>query len=380
MKRGAAALAGLAALALVAGGCGGQESGAGGDARLSVYVSVPLDGPRGADGRAIADGARLALADARGRAGAFRVRAVYLDDTEAGEWSLARSAANARRAAQDAAAIGYIGELDSGATRASLPITNQAEIVQVSPGSTAVDLTRLPSAGGLDPDRLRPGDRETFARVVPDDEVQARAAAVWASRMGAERVGVASDGSRFGAVLEDAFLRQAAESGLGSGEGGGSDLVYYAGEPAGFATAMRGIPPRPVIGSDALLGSALLGPASGVADRLHVTSPFQDPSLLPARGRAFARSYRRRFGCPLQPAAAYGYEAMALLLDAIRRAGGEGDERGSVADEVLSTTGRRSVLGTYSIDGNGDTTLDTVSGYRIADGLPVFPVRLRAPR
>ncbi len=67
---------------------------------------------------------------------------------------------------------------------------------------------------------------------------------------------------------------------------------------------------------------------------------------------------------------------MGLLLDAIRRAGGDGDDRGAVADEVLSTQDRRSVLGTYSIDGNGDTTLDGVSGYRVSDGLPVFPVEL----
>ena len=71
---------------------------------------------------------------------------------------------------------------------------------------------------------------------------------------------------------------------------------------------------------------------------------------------------------------------MGLLLDAIRRAGSNGSDRGAVIDEVLSTRDRRSVLGTYSIDGDGDTTLDSVSGYRISDGLPVFPVKLTAPR
>ena len=91
------------------------------------------------------------------------------------------------------------------------------------------------------------------------------------------------------------------------------------------------------------------------------------------------RTYRRQFGTA-NPAAAYGYESMALLLDAIHRAGPSGDDRNAVIDEVLSTHDRHSVLGTYSIDGNGDTTLDTVSGYRISDGLPVFPVKLEAPR
>ncbi|MDQ2939390.1 MAG: branched-chain amino acid ABC transporter substrate-binding protein, partial [Actinomycetota bacterium] len=67
-------------------------------------------------------------------------------------------------------------------------------------------------------------------------------------------------------------------------------------------------------------------------------------------------------------------------LDAIRRAGPSGDDRHAVIDEVLSTHDLHSILGSYSIDGNGDTTLDTVSGYRVADGLPVFPVALKAPR
>ncbi len=261
-------------------------------------MSGPLEGPRAATGRAIADGARLALSRARGRAGQIRVRGVYLDDTEDGDLSLARTAANARRATADVTAIGYIGELDSGSTRVSLPITNQAGIAQVSAGSTAVDLTRLPPVGDARPERLLPSEDETFARVVPDDEVQARAAAVWAERMGASRVGVVSDGSQFARVLERSFLEQAARSGLGSGEGSGVDLIYYAGEPAGFAEALRGLPPRPVIGSDALISPAFLRSAAPEADRLYLTSPFLDPELLPPAGQRFLRAFRAPFWAP----------------------------------------------------------------------------------
>lgn len=374
-----AALAGAAAL-LAAAGCADEREVEGGDGTLTIYVSSPLSGPRAAAGRAIADGARLALAQARGRAGGIRVRGIYLDDTEGGEFSLARTAANARRAAADVTTIGYVGDLDSGATRVSLPITNQAGIAQVSPGSTAVDLTRLPPVGGLRPERLLPSDRETFARVVPDDEVQARAAALWAKQMGASRVGVVSDGSQFSRVLSRSFLDQATRSGLGSGEGGGADLIYYAGEPAGFADALRGLPPRPVIGSDALVSPAFLRSSALASDRLFLTSTFLDPELLPAPGQRFLRAYGARFGRPAAPAAAYGYEAMALLLDAIRRAADDGDSRDAVVDELLATPERQSVLGTYTIDANGDTTLDAVTGYRVADGLPVFPERLRGPR
>jgi branched-chain amino acid transport system substrate-binding protein len=382
VNRRGAAIAWVSVLALAVGGCAG-EGGSGGMARgetLTVYVSAPLHGERGVEGRAIVDGAKLALAEAGGKVGGLRVQAAYLDDTRGGHWNLARTADNARRAAEDATAIGYIGDLDSGATRASLPITNQAEMVQVSPASTAVDLTRLPPVGNANPDRYQPGDRETFARVVPADDVQARAAALWAKRQGAKRVGFVTDGSAFGEILARAFDQEAARLGLGSGEGGGVDLVYYAGERDGFAKAMRGVPPRPIIGSDALLDPAFLRAAVLFADRLYVTSPFLDPSLLPPRGQSFLREYRKQFGHAAHPAAAYGYESTQLLLDAIRRAGDDGDDRHAVIDEVLSTQDRHSALGAYSIDGNGDTTLDAVSGYRVSDGLPVFPVKLDAPR
>jgi hypothetical protein len=53
-----------------------------------------------------------------------------------------------------------------------------------------------------------------------------------------------------------------------------------------------------------------------------------------------------------------------VVLDSIRRAGSTGDQRQPVIDAFFETTGRTSVLGTYSIDPFGDTTLDRMTGYR----------------
>jgi branched-chain amino acid transport system substrate-binding protein len=394
--RRAAAIASIAALALAAAGCADSGDGPG-EATLTVYVSVPREGSRAVEGRAVADGARLALSEAGGRVGELRVRAVVLDGTDDGEWSLARTAANARRAAEDTSAIGYLGDVDSGATRVSLPITNQAGIAQISPASTAVDLTRLPPVGA-DPERYRPSDRQTFARVVPDDEVQAAAAASWARRLGARRASVVADGTVYGRTVADAFSEAAQRVGIAvqrtrTGKQGTEglpvdlraerpDVVYLAATPVAAPPLLVSSRSTgaPVIGPDALIDPAFMRGAAASAGRLYLTSPFIDPIQLPSRGQRFARSYRRQVGRAPVPAAAYGYEAMALLLDAIRRAGAEGDERGAVIDELLSTSDRRSVLGTYSIDGNGDTTLDGVSGYLVADGVPAFPVELRPPR
>jgi branched-chain amino acid transport system substrate-binding protein len=173
---GRALLAGALALLLVLPGCGDEDSGRGGGT-VAVYVSVPLTGERAAEGRAVVAGAREALADADGRAGGFEVRGVYMDDTgDTGRWDMSTTGENARRAVEDASAVGFIGDLDSGATRISLPITNQADLVQVSPGATAPDLTRRVSAE-LEPGRYRPSDEQTFARLVPAGEPVAVCAA-----------------------------------------------------------------------------------------------------------------------------------------------------------------------------------------------------------
>jgi branched-chain amino acid transport system substrate-binding protein len=191
---------------------------------------------------------------------------------------------------------------------------------------------------------------------------------------------VVNDGTDFGRGLGLEFRHAAASLGLAVGPVANADLVYYGGSPGGIVAAPPVAPGASVIGSDALLSPALLRSMTAISSRLYVTSPFIDPLLLQPQGQRFRRGYRQRFRRSPNPAAAYGYESMALLLDAIRRAGGDGDDRHAVIDEVLSTQDRHSVLGTYSIDGNGDTTLDSVSGYRISDGLPVFPVELKAPR
>jgi branched-chain amino acid transport system substrate-binding protein len=70
---------------------------------------------------------------------------------------------------------------------------------------------------------------------------------------------------------------------------------------------------------------------------------------------------------------------MAVVLDAIRRAGDSGDQRDSVVGAFFDTHDRRSVLGTYSIDDVGDTTLDRLAGYTVSGGRPVFERTLRAP-
>jgi hypothetical protein len=151
-------LAGLAAIAALAiAGCAASGGGVSSDAPLAVYFSVPLSGPAAAKGKEIAAAAEKALATAGGKAGSHPIELRVLDDTGgAAGWSPVATAANARQANEDASTIAYIGDLDEGASRTSLPITNLADIAQIvlgpiPNGLNVSNLVDAPSVHGADP-------------------------------------------------------------------------------------------------------------------------------------------------------------------------------------------------------------------------------------
>src|SRR3954465_9846172 len=125
------------AAALLAGCGGGHETTARAPPAgpLTVYVSVPRQGVERGAGKAVAAGARQALADARRRAGGREIRLVQLDAAtpQGPSWDPAAGEANAKRAADDPTTIAYIGELDEGGSAVSVPVTNQAGVLQISP-------------------------------------------------------------------------------------------------------------------------------------------------------------------------------------------------------------------------------------------------------
>jgi hypothetical protein len=153
-------LAGLAAIAAFAiTGCAASGGGVASDAPLAVYLSVPLGGPRAEQGKEIAAAAETALADAGGKTGGHPSELKVLDDTGGTNgWTAVAAAANARQANEDASTIAYVGDLDEGASRTSLPITNLADIAQIVlgpvPGGLDVaNLVDAPSVHGDDPGR-----------------------------------------------------------------------------------------------------------------------------------------------------------------------------------------------------------------------------------
>jgi branched-chain amino acid transport system substrate-binding protein len=402
-----AAVLAIAASSVLLTACGGDQSNGGkvkGDT-LTVFSSLPLQGPETERAKSILDAEKLALDQAGGKAGEFKVNFSFVSDADSNGgkpgWNPDRTADNARKAVEDLRTIAYVGELDSGASAVSVPITNEAGFAQISPGSTSVGLTKgIPGAEKGEPDKFYPSGERNFVRVVPADDVEASAAATWARKLGARTAFVLGDRSVEGDGLAELFRVAAGKAGLRVvGEDrmdprakdyrdlgdkiakARPDAVFFGGGVESNAGALwrdlhDAVPAARLIGTHDLLTPAFYGTLGAAERQTYLTSVAQDPSQLPARGKRFVRDYRRAFGADPDPFAAYGYTAMSVLLDAIKRAGGAGRDRERVIRELFDTDDYDSVVGKISIDDNGDTNLDRLSGYRIRNGRPAEPTAL----
>ena len=390
----------LAALALVVAGCSTPGSGIQAGEHVTIYVSMPLRGAEAVEGRDVVGGAKLALADAHGKVGELAVRAVYLDDTAGrgarARWSPAVAAANARQASEDSTAIAYLGDFDSGASRFSVPITNEARMLQISPASGAVDLVQpFLGAGDQLPEDVQPTGERTFGRVIPSDAVQAEAAAVlgeaaWRPqrRRAVGRVAVRRHdghgiqaGGKWPAPHRTApggppVLRRHGRRRSPAGQASGLPVLADHTDRLRRDVRSGSLSPDPRGGLQLSADPGRRGRAARRARDLCRAGP--GAAAGPPAGGSCAPS-TARYGLEPGRYAAYGYEAMAVALDSIRRAGDKGDDRDSVVDAFFDTQDRASVLGTYSIDEVGDTTLTALAGYRVSDGRPVFANPLRVP-
>ncbi len=221
MFRTASAGALAAMLALAGAGCGGGGSAAG-DATLAVYVSTPLSGPDAADGLAVSQGARSALAQAGGEVAGVTVEAMVLDSGPGAsvseptdeEADPARAAVNARMATQDSTAIAYIGELDSATTFTSLPITNDARMLQISSSADAVELVAPFEGSDEIPPETQPSGARTFGTLAAL-EGEPRAAGAEAMALVLDSIERAGDPLDRASVVEAFLATGERESPLG---------------------------------------------------------------------------------------------------------------------------------------------------------------------
>jgi branched-chain amino acid transport system substrate-binding protein len=406
----------VAALAMGVGACGddddegGGGSEGGGEAKsVTIYSSLPLQGASRPQTTAMVNGIKLALEQAGNKAGDFSVTYESLDDStaQAGSWTPEATTSNARKAAQDDSTAVYIGEFNSGASAVSIPILNEAGVPQISPANTAVGLTSdEPGANPGEPDKYYPTGARTYTRIVPKDTIQGAALATVMKEDGCTKVQLTNDKEVYGAGLASNIESAAEAQGLEiiandaidknapnyrslaqKAKGAGADCFVYSGITANNAVQLykdfsAALPNAKLYGPDGVAESGFADPKEGgipadVAAKVKVTVATLSPDEYPPEGQEFFTQFEEKYGEPNpDPYAIYGYEAMRLALDAIERSGT--GEKEDIVKALFDTQDRSSVLGTYSIDENGDTTLTDYGVYTIDGGELTFDSTIKA--
>ncbi len=389
------------------GGGGGGQTASG--TTLTIYSSLPLQGTSKEQSEAVINGEKLALKQVGSKVGKYKLKYVSLDDSTAqnpGTADEGQTAQNARKAVQDKSTIFYLGEFNSGGTKVSLPILNKAGIPQISPSNTAVGLTT--NEAGADPgepQKYYPTKRRTYARVVPKDTIQGAALATTMKEDGCKSVHIFNDKTTYGAGLARNVQGAAEKQGIRVTGNDGTDKnapnyrslatrinadCFVGSGVTGenyvqvFKDVAAAQPDIKLYGPDGVAEEAFTNEKKGgipkeVADRTKVTVATLSAEELKKRGAAqadqFFQDFEAEYGqAQPDPYAIYGYETMALALDTLKAVGNKANDRAAVVDQLINNTkNRESVLGTYSIDKNGDTTLTDYGLYTInAAGEPEF--------
>ena len=392
------------------GGDSGDSGGDGGGSSVNVYSSLPLQGASRPQTTAMVEGIKLALEQNKGKAGQTTVKYTSLDDStaQAGTWTPEATSANARKVAQDDAAVAYIGEFNSGASAISIPILNEVPIAQISPANTAVGLTSdEPGADKGEPDKYYPTGTRHYMRIVPKDTIQGAALASLMSEDGCKSAYILNDKEVYGAGLARNIESAAGEIGLevAGNEGidpkapnfrsqaatvksSGADCFVFSGITANGAVQLykdvsaAGI--TKLYGPDGVAESGFADPKEGgipanVAKNVQVSVATLSPDEYPPEGRKFFSDFEAKYGeANPDPYSIYGYEAMKLVLDTCEELGADCADKQAMIDALFQTKGRESVLGTYDIDENGDTTLTDYGIYTIDGGELSFEKTIQA--
>jgi branched-chain amino acid transport system substrate-binding protein len=363
--------------------------------QLTVYTSLPLRGPQAPQARQLIQGMKLAFAERKGEIDGYHIRMNSRDDTGAnGNWDDGQVADNARVAIRDPTAVAYVGEMDSGASALSIPILNEAGVLQVSPTSGYAGLTRKGVVQG-EPDKYYPSGKRTFARTAPSDHVQAEAQVEFQRQEGCKTLYLLNDEELYGTGLsrdietlvgkqgpsivgDDAFDPGTLDySGVAKAVASKHpDCVFFGGSDVGSGVRMwraihRADPVVKIFGPDRLVTTSFTKRIGSAGAITFLTSPLLRRSDYPPEAHKVLRAYKRKYGTAGDLNALYGYATMKAVLDAIAAGKGSGSRQQRTIRSFFDLD-ENSVLGKFSIDDNGDTSLSKYGSYIVVKRKPVF--------
>jgi len=361
---------------------------------IKIVSSLPRTGSSKGQTDTIVNSIKMALEEVGNKAGDFTITYEDMDDATParGAWDAGKEAENANKAVNDPDVMVYLGTFNSGAAKVAIPVLNRVNLVMISPANTYPGLTKPGKGEANEPDIYYPTGVRNYARVVPADDLQGAVAANWAKQLGVSNVYILDDTELYGHGIAQVFADSAGKIGLnvlGGPEGIDSkasdyralatkirgqnpDLVYYGGITQNNAGKLfkdlRSVlgPDVKLMGPDGIYEQAFIDDAGDAGEGTYITFGGVGASKLTGKGADWYQAYKAKYGNEPEGYASYGYESAKVAIDAITRAGSK--DREAIRAAVFATSNYTGVLGTWSFDANGDTTLTTMSGRQVVNG------------
>lgn len=349
------------AIALAGAACARGPAGSVTDAPITIGLIAPVTSGVAANARSVVEGAELAVDEANADKGirGRRLSLVVLDDHGVPDDAVK----HVEKLAGDGA-VAIVGPVTDASTIAAAGAAARLKIVIISPGATAT----LPYGGHV-----------VFRTALPARTQAAAMAGFLAEALNLRRIAVSHDSNEYGTMVAQAF-----EQGLGARgialtgrrlyRDGETDFgrhirgaladqaqaLFVAGYPDEAALLLRQLRTVTtaliVAGSDALNSRDVLDGAGASAEGLYVPTGFVADARLPVV-RTFVAAYQKRYGRAPDQFAAQAYDAVRIIIHAVRRAGAD---RQAVRDTIAALKRFPGTTGDLGFDRWGDPARDVV--------------------
>ncbi|HTI16643.1 MAG TPA: branched-chain amino acid ABC transporter substrate-binding protein [Trinickia sp.] len=369
MKQSLSASSVAAALALVA-----VSQTASADTVVKIGHVAPLTGGLAHQGKDCENGARLAVEEINAKGLVINGQKVTLQLDAQDDAGDPRTATQAAQRLVDDNVVAVVGHETSGTSIPASKIYSDAGIVQISPAAT-------------NPTYTRQGFKTTY-RVVATDEQQGPALANYAAKnLSVKTVAVVDDSTAYGQGLAVQFEKSAKALGLKvvshdatndkavdfrailtKIKGENPDAIMYGGMDATggpFAKQARQLGLRAkVLAGDGVCTSSLKTLAGTAADNVICSQAGRYFEKMDG-GKDFEAKYVKRFNQPIQLYAPYTYDAVYIIVDAMKRANSTEPAKILAA---MPATDHKGIIGETAFDAKGDLQHGVISLFGYKDG------------
>lgn len=344
------------------------------DEMVKIGEAAPVTGPASYLGKDTENGARLAIEEINQAGlviGGKKITLVFDAQDDAGD---PRQATQVAQKLVDDKVVAVVGHMQSGSTIPASKIYNDAAIVQVSPSAT-------------NPAYTQQGFKTAY-RVVATDAQQGPTLADYAAKtLKVKTVAIVDDSTAYGQGLAVEFEKQAKANGIAvlshdastdkavdfrailtKIKGEKPDAIMYGGldgtgGPFVKQAKQLGIAVK-VLAGDGLCADDLAKLAGDAADNV-ICSIAGAPLLKMADGPSFVERYKKRFGYAPVLNSPFAYDAVGVIVDAMKRA--QSTEPAKIL-AAMPATDYRGVLGETQFDAKGDLRHGVISLYKYIGG------------